>query len=299
MPRTKTARKVKYHAILKLPLPPDQADGLRANIGVNGVLVPILVDSDGPKRGIIEGIHRKKFADEFGYDCPEIVVSGLEEEEKRTLARALNLARRQLNTEGKRQIIADQLQETPNWSLRRVGKMLGVDGKTVASVRAELESGAEFPHLDWAVGLDGKTYKSSKSASTYVFNGGGNRPNTIATPPGICRFLHDLISPCYKVKTILDPSAGAGALTKPWKGVKIIAYEILKGKDFFSCPSRIACDLVLCNPQQQRRNPISATTFPRTNRSGRAAENWNRAVYADGIAAGPDNSIIPLAVAPG
>ncbi len=33
----------------------------------------------------------KVIADELGYDCPEIVQEGLTEEEKRTLARALNL----------------------------------------------------------------------------------------------------------------------------------------------------------------------------------------------------------------
>ena len=53
--------------------------------------MPILVDSDGPKRGIIDGNYRKQIADELGYDCPEIVQAGLEEDEKRTLARALNL----------------------------------------------------------------------------------------------------------------------------------------------------------------------------------------------------------------
>ena len=87
--------------------------------------------------------------------------------------------------------------------------------------------------------------------SSFVFNGGtvsNPRRNTIATPPGICRFLHGLISPHYKVTIILDPCAGAGALTKPWKGTKVVAYEILRGRDFRGCPRRIACDLVLCNP---------------------------------------------------
>ena len=198
------------------------------------------------------GTTEEAFADEFGYDCPEIVRTGLEEDEMRTMARALNLARRRLSTDQKQDLIADQLRETPNWSLRRVGKMSGVDGKTVASVRAEMSSTAEFPQLERTVGMDGKS-----RPSTFVFNGGtaaNPRPNTIATPPGICRFLRDLISPHYKVKTILDPSAGAGALTKPWKGTKVIAYEITRGRDFFTSPARIACDLVLCNPPFNNTN---------------------------------------------
>ena len=247
MPRTKPRQKVRYHPVLKLPpLPPDQYEGLRASISVNGVLVPILVDSDGPRRNIIDGTYRKQLADEFGYACPEIVLPNLEDEEKRTLARALNLSRRQLDRDQKRELIADQLRETPDRSSNWIGKMLGVDDKTVASVRRELQATSEFPKLDRTIGEDGK-YRPS----TFVFNGGtatNPRPNTIATPSGICRFLRDLIAPSYKVKTILDPSAGAGALTRPWKNAKVIAYEILKGRDFFRSPVHIDCDITICNP---------------------------------------------------
>jgi len=157
---TRTARKPRYTSVLTLPpLPPDQFAALRDNIAVTGVLVPILVDSEGSRREIIDGNYRKRIADELGYDCPEIVHPGLEEEEKRTLARALNLARRQLTTEQKREVIADQLRETPDWSLRRTAKMLGIDHKTVASVRCHLASTGEIPQFDRTVGLDGK-YRS-------------------------------------------------------------------------------------------------------------------------------------------
>jgi hypothetical protein len=97
---------------------------------------------------------------------------------------------------------------------------------------------------------DGEDRTDGKLGSpTFVFNGSGSpRPNTIATPPSICKFLHDLIAPKYKVKTILDPSAGSGALTRPWKGAKVISFEIAKGRDFFDCPDHINCDICLCNP---------------------------------------------------
>ena len=108
------------------------------------MLVPILVDSDGPVRKIIDGNYRKEFADEFGYTCPEIVVEGLSEEEKRTLARALNLARRQLNPKQRRQLIADQLRETADRTNRWVAKQLGVHHATVASVRLEMESSGQI-----------------------------------------------------------------------------------------------------------------------------------------------------------
>src|SRR3954463_10537317 len=102
MPTTtkKTARKARYEPVLKLPpLPYEQFMALKDNIAVHGVLVPILVDSDGPRRKIIDGNYRKAIADELGYDCPEIVHLGLIDAERRTMARALNLARRQLTQE--------------------------------------------------------------------------------------------------------------------------------------------------------------------------------------------------------
>jgi len=246
MPKAKTTSKVKYEPVLQLPpLSYEEFSALRDNIAVNGVLVPILVDSDGPRRRIIDGNHRKAIADELGYECPEIVQAGLEEDEKRTLARALNLARRQFDTAQKRELIADQLKETPDRSSRWIGKMLGVDDKTVTSVRRELQSTADIPQLGRTVGQDGK-YRAA-----FVFRGSNSknpRPNRIATPPGLCRFLHDLIFPHYRVKAILDPCSGTGALTRPWKKCKVVSYELSKGTDFFRCPDRIQCDLVLCNP---------------------------------------------------
>jgi DNA modification methylase len=158
---------VRYEPVLKLPaLPYEQFEALRENIAVNGVVVPILVDSDGPVRRIIDGNYRKQISVELGYDCPEIVHSGLDGEEMRTLARALNLARRQLNTDQKRELIADQLRETPNRSSSWVGKMLGVHHATVASVRGDLESVGQIDKLEKHVGSDGKSYRSGKPLRT-------------------------------------------------------------------------------------------------------------------------------------
>jgi ParB-like chromosome segregation protein Spo0J len=57
--------------VLELPpLSDDQFAALRENIGINGVLVPILLDED---RQIIDGWHRYRIATELGYECPEII----------------------------------------------------------------------------------------------------------------------------------------------------------------------------------------------------------------------------------
>jgi len=74
------------------------------------------------------------------------------------------------------------------------------------------------------------------------------RPSNVCTPSGVCRFLYDLIAPKYKIATILDPCAGKGALTRPWKGVKVISFELTRGTDFLIQQGSIDCDIVLCNP---------------------------------------------------
>ena len=73
------------------------------------------------------------------------------------------------------------------------------------------------------------------------------RPTKISTPAGISRFLHEIISAKYSIRTILDPCSGEGSLTLPWNGVKVIAFELTQGTDFLAHDGRIACDLVLCN----------------------------------------------------
>jgi DNA methylase len=157
MPTKTRSKKPVYLPVLKLPaLPYEQFIALRDNIAVNGVLVPILIDSDGPRREIIDGNYRKAIADELGYDCPEIVQPNLTDEEKRTMARALNLARRHLTQEQKRQLVADQLAETPDRSNRWIGKQMGVHHGTVAAVRSEMVATGQISQLAQTVGEDGK-----------------------------------------------------------------------------------------------------------------------------------------------
>ena len=69
------------------------ASALREDIAKRGVLVPIDVDEDG---NVLDGHHRKRFADELGLDCPEIIRSGLTEEGKVEHALLMNLLRRHL-----------------------------------------------------------------------------------------------------------------------------------------------------------------------------------------------------------
>jgi hypothetical protein len=155
--RRKATSRPQYESVLDLPpLTPEQYEGLRDSIAVQGVLVPILVDGDGPVRRIIDGNHRKQIADELGVECPEIVRRGLTENDLRAMARALNLARRQLDQVQKRMIIADQLRETPRRSNRWVARQLGVHHATVASVRSTMEGTGQIIQCETRLGSDNR-----------------------------------------------------------------------------------------------------------------------------------------------
>src|SRR6202034_910027 len=122
MPKTMQRRDVTKYCLLP-PLDPETYAGLKANVAVNGVQVPVVKDEDGY---ILDGFARAKIAKELGYECPSVTVTGLSEQEKRSQVRALNLARRHLDHIAKREIIADELKENPDRSNRWIAKSLGV-----------------------------------------------------------------------------------------------------------------------------------------------------------------------------
>ena len=235
-------RKPKYQPLVKLPpLPPDQYEALRQNIAVNGVLVPILVDGDGAKRRIIDGNNRKNISDELGYDCPEVVHEG-DDEDLRTLARALNLARRQLTTDQKRQVIADQLQETPRRTNRWVAKMLGVSHPTVASVRAEMESVGKIYQQESRVGSDGKAYKPRKGAEYWAERPGGqDEANPLDFHPTPASAIAALVARERFNGLIWEPAAGNSAIVRVLKqaGYKVRATDLTKGVDFLHASGKV------------------------------------------------------------
>ena len=67
-------------------------------------------------------------------------------------------------THAKRQIIADELKENPGRSNNWIAKSLGVDDKTVASVRREMQSTSEIPKLGYTLGSDGKYRPATRVA---------------------------------------------------------------------------------------------------------------------------------------
>jgi ParB-like chromosome segregation protein Spo0J len=157
--RRMSADPEKYQLLPELD--PESFAALKADIAARGIIVPVLVDEFG---AIIDGHNRARACRELGInDYPVEVRSDLSEADKRTLARKLNMLRRHLSREQVRQLIGDQLRDTPEWADRRIGRELGVDHKTVGAVRADLGSTGEIPQLEKTVGGDDKARPAKPS----------------------------------------------------------------------------------------------------------------------------------------
>jgi hypothetical protein len=75
---------------------------------------------------------------------------------------SLNIRRRHLDAEQRRELLAKLLKADPEKSNRQIAKTVGVDDKTVASVRRDLESTAAIPQLEKTTGRDGKARPARK-----------------------------------------------------------------------------------------------------------------------------------------
>jgi ParB-like chromosome segregation protein Spo0J len=119
------------------PLPPlcdAEYAALRDSIAEHGYdpAHPVVVDEQGT---VLDGHHRQRACDELGISPPTQVAAGLTDEQKHEYALRANLQRRHLTTEQKRHLILDELQRDPTRSDRAIGRLLGVDHKSVGRMR--------------------------------------------------------------------------------------------------------------------------------------------------------------------
>ncbi|WP_099866046.1 MT-A70 family methyltransferase [Pararhizobium haloflavum] len=165
------------------PLSVDDRAALEASIVQHGVLVPVEYDEQGE---ILDGHHRVEICESLGLvDWPRFVRKGLAEEEKRTLARELNVSRRHLNAEQKRALIADQLRDTPSISSRAIAAMLGAHHSTVEKVRQQLVDGGEISHHEEIEGRDGIVQPARKAIRTAFLPEPDNARELMATAKAI------------------------------------------------------------------------------------------------------------------
>jgi hypothetical protein len=132
-------------------------DALVKDVGEHGLREPITVFEDM----ILDGRNRERACVEAGAERHYIQFEG-----DRAAALAFvvskNIHRRHLTGEQKRYLTVKLLKAAPEKSDREIGRQVKVDGKTVAAVRADLESTAEIPQLEKTIGADGKARRKPK-----------------------------------------------------------------------------------------------------------------------------------------
>lgn len=124
---------------------------LRASIERFGVLVPIHVDQHGRT---LDGHHRRRLADELGVPYRVDVVQVADDDEAREIARTLNLDRRQISPEQRRELVAVLRQE--GHSQRAIAGAVGVSQKQVRNDLAQLSTSTQFTEPERTKGLDNK-----------------------------------------------------------------------------------------------------------------------------------------------
>jgi len=143
---------------MQYQLLPDLTDeefaALKADIAARGVMVPVELDETG---AVLDGHHRVRACEELGItEYPRIIRPGMTEDEKRKHVLALNLDRRHLNQQQKRELVAKLLVATPDVSNRQIAEAAKVSHPTVAAVRDELEATGKIYQSDRTTGADGK-----------------------------------------------------------------------------------------------------------------------------------------------
>ncbi len=161
----------------------DEHAALRADIEANGVRIPVDVDEQG---NILDGHHRVWICRELGIDCPRRVLVGLTDEDKIVHAVAVNVHRRHLSREQRRELVA-QLRGS-GLSARSIGRTLNVDHTTVLLDLRDTAPGPDGsrggnapPDAETVTGADGKAYPARKVTTR---SGGGNPPPDHPVTPG-------------------------------------------------------------------------------------------------------------------
>ena len=135
----------------------DEYEALKADIAERGVLVPVEYDADG---NILDGHHRVRACGELGVkDWPTVTRGGMDDEAKAEHVLSLNLARRHLTRDQRKELVR-RLRVDRGWSLRRIAERLGVSHVQV--MRDADEPGVTNVTPARIEGADGKSYAATK-----------------------------------------------------------------------------------------------------------------------------------------
>lgn len=98
----------------------------------------------------------------FRFACPFLGSPGSPD----VRARKLNMVRRHLTQEQKRELIRQQLSETPELSDRQIAAGLGVSNSTVSVTRKEMVADNQLCDSHSSIGADGKEYPRQRAHRT-------------------------------------------------------------------------------------------------------------------------------------
>lgn len=125
----KTRRRFTPHPYARfLPaLTEDEYAALRSDIAAHGILVPVIVDADGL---ILDGVHRTRIADELGVEVSVCQMGQASEERKMHLAVGLNMRRRHLDADRRRELVR-RLADEQGLSVRKIASVTGWSKSTI------------------------------------------------------------------------------------------------------------------------------------------------------------------------
>lgn len=193
---------VKYQTMP--PLSTDEYNDLAESIREQGVQVPIIVDEHGV---VIDGHHRQKIADTLGVVPPMVTKVGLSDADKIALSISLNVHRRQLTREQRRELVTRAVVAQPEKSNREHARTAGVDHKTVAAVRNDLEERGEIPHVEERTDSLGRQQPATKPTVTTTRTESVKEQITADADTGEVIELRPVFTATHTAKTALEGDA--------------------------------------------------------------------------------------------
>src|SRR5215211_2716900 len=153
-------------------MPRDELIALGEDIKKNGLrTAPVLWEAQkGATRYLLDGRNRLDAMEAVGLSTLNAKGTWLDEkvdlgchtiryDDPYPTVLSLNIQRRHLTADQKRDLIAEVLRATPAKSNRQIAEQVKADHKTVGSVRDNLKATGEIPQLETTIGKDGKARK--------------------------------------------------------------------------------------------------------------------------------------------
>ena len=141
-------KKIKISKELKsvqgfMPMSSDDYNRLRADIKENGLLDAVVVYERGGLYYLLGGLNRLKVSKELGLKNMPVVEYDIVERDRELFCINNNLSRRHFSSKEKQRLIKLMLERFPDYSSRKIGRMLGVSNKSVSNYKNKLRGEVE------------------------------------------------------------------------------------------------------------------------------------------------------------